>query len=167
MPGIKTVCLTKLNKNSIIIFLTLNGYNFHFVSSMAYPDRVGMYVKNSIIYSIRQGLHIKYSNYESLWLELFIGINYKNSINILVELIYHHPGTSIFEFSKQFSEFFVRNITGYKETCIFGDININSLNDKVNSVKNYLSQIRDFCLTNLINIRNRVNNLGETLIDHF
>ena len=50
-------------------------------------------------------------------------------------LIYQHPGTFIPEFSKQFSEFLLENIVGYKEICIFGDISINTLNDKVTSVK--------------------------------
>ena len=65
---------------------------------------IGIYVKNSIIYSIQQDLILNCINFESLWLELSIGINNKNSKNIAGGLIYHHPGTSMPEFSKQFSE---------------------------------------------------------------
>ena len=38
-------------------------------------------------------------------MELSIGITNKNSKNILVGLIYRHPGTSIPEFGKQLSEY--------------------------------------------------------------
>ena len=82
-------------------------------------------------------------------------------------LIYCHPGTSIPEFSKQFWQLLLDNITGYKENCLFGDIYINPLNGKVISVKNYFNQIHGFGLTYLISIPTRVNNLGGTFIDHF
>ena len=59
----------------------------------------------------------------------------------------------------------LENTTGYKEICIFRDININSLNHKVTSIECYLNQIHG--LTNLIRVLTRVNNLGETLIDQF
>ena len=67
MPNIIGVCETKIKKNSNINFLTLNGYNFHFFSSMTNVVGVGIYVKNLIIYSIRQDLNFKFINYKSLW----------------------------------------------------------------------------------------------------
>ena len=81
--------------------------------------------------------------------------------------MYRHQGHSIIEFSKQFSNFFIENINSYKDICIFGDININPLNDKVNSVKNYINQIQGFVLTNLVTAPTRINSMGGTLIDHF
>ena len=61
----------------------------------------------------------------------------------------------------------LENISSYKDIYIFGDININWLNDKVASVKNYLNQIDGFGLTNIIRVPTRVNSSGCTLIDHF
>ena len=61
----------------------------------------------------------------------------------------------------------LENINNYKDICIFGVINIKSLNDKANSVKQYLNQINDLGLTNVISVVTRVNNLDRTLIDYF
>ena len=93
-----------------------------------------------------------------------LGVNSKNNKNILVGVIYRHPNASIPEFSKNFSDFFLENINNYKDICIFGDININYLNDKATSVKNH---INGFGLTNIIKVPTRINNSGGTLIDHF
>ena len=84
-------------------------------------------------------------------------------------LIYHHPGHSIIDFTKQFSEFlFTNNILQDKCICIFGDININLVKkDKAISIKNYLNEIHSFGTINLIDVPTRVTNQGETLIDHF
>ena len=40
---------------------------------------------------------------------------------------------------------------------IFRDINVNFLNDEVDSVKSYLNRINDFGLKNLIKVPTRVN----------
>ena len=61
----------------------------------------------------------------------------------------------------------MENINNYKDICIFGDINIDSLNNKINSVKNYLDQINGFSLKNLIKVPTRLNKTDGTLIDHF
>ena len=95
---------------------------------------VGIYGKNPIICPIKQDLNFKWIIYEFLWLELSIVINNKNNNDILVGLIYCHPGTSILDFSRQFSQFLLENIAGFKNICIFRDININCLNDKVTSL---------------------------------
>ena len=124
-------------------------------------------VKNSITYSIRKDLNFICVSYESIWLEISVGVNSKNNKNILVRIIYRHPNASIPEFSKNFSDFFLENINNYKDICIFGDININYLNDKATSVKNYLNHINGFGLTNIIKVPTRINNSGGTLIDHF
>ena len=167
IPDIIGISETKINKKTNTNFLSLTGYNFHFVNSMSNSGGVGVYVKDSIVYSIRQDLNFTSVSYESIWLEVSVVINSKNSKNILVGLIYRHPGTSIPEFSKKFSDFLLENVNNYKDICIFGDINVNCLNDKVASVKNYLNQINGFGLTNLIKVPTRINKSGGTLIDHF
>ena len=167
IPDIIGISETKINKKTNTNFLSITGYNFHSVDSMLNSGGVGVYIKDSIVYSIRQDLNFKSVSYESIWLEISVVVNCKNNKNILVGLIYRHPGTSIPDFSKKFSDFLLENVNNYKDICIFGDININYLNDKVASVKNYLNQINSFGLTNLIKVPTRINNSGGTLIDHF
>ena len=80
--------------------------------------------------------------------------------------MFTYPVSSIPEFSKKWSDVLLENINNYKEICTFGDININALNDKFNSVKNYLNQIIDHGPTNIIFCDPTwLNKLGETLID--
>ena len=86
---------TKINKKTNTIFLSLTDYNFHSVNSLLNSGGVGVYVKDSIVYSTRQDLKFTSVSYESIWLEISVLINSKNSKNILVGLIYRHPGTSI------------------------------------------------------------------------
>ena len=78
-----------------------------------------------------------------------------------------HPESYIPEFSKQCSDCWLENINDYNDICICGDININTLKHKLNSVKNYLIQINDQSHTNIIFVPTRENNLRGTLIDQF
>ena len=165
-PNIIGVCETKLNENINLDPILLNNYTFHFKNSMSKAGGVGIYIKNSIIHTLRTDLNFNSANYESVWLELSIGAHNEK---ILVGLIYRHPGSSINDFTKQFSDFLLaNNINQNKEICIFGDININLLHkDKDKSINNYLNEIHSFGITNLIDVPTRVTNQGGTLIDHF
>ena len=126
-----------------------------------------MYSVFLIVYSIRQDLKFTSNSYESLWLEISVGINSKNNRNILVGVIYRHPKASIHEFSKKFSDLLLENINNYKYICIFGGINTNNLSDKNASVKNSINQINVFGLTNIIKVSTRINNFESKFIDHF
>ena len=165
-PNIIGVCETKLNENINLDPILLNNYTFHFKNSMSKAGGVGIYNKNSIIHTLRTDLNFTSANYESVWLELSIGAHNEK---ILVGLIYRHPGSSINDFTKLFSDFLLtNNIIQNKEICIFGYININLLHkDKDKSINNYLNEIHSFGITNLIDVPTRVTNQGGTLIDHF
>ena len=67
IPDIIGISETKINKNTDTNFLSLTGYNFHCVNSMSNSGGVGVYVKNSITYSIRKDLSFICVSYESLW----------------------------------------------------------------------------------------------------
>ena len=165
-PSIIGVCETKLNKNVDLDSIQLNKYTFHCTNSLSKAGGVGIYVNDSVTYTLRTDLIFTSENYESVWLEILIG---KNNENVLVGLIYRHPGNSISDFTKEFSDFLLmNNILQNKEICIFGDININSLKkDKETSIRNYFNEIVSFGLTNLINVPTRVTHQGGTLINHF
>ena len=126
-----------------------------------------MYSVFLIVYLIRQDLKFTSNSYESLWLEISVGINSKNNRNILVGVIYRHPKASIHEFSKKFSDLLLENINYYKYICIFGGINTNNLSDKNASLKNSINQINVFGLTNIIKVSTRINNFESKFIDHF
>ena len=160
IPDIIGISETKINKKTNTNFLSVTGYTFNCFNFMSNSGGIELYVKDSIVYSIRKDLNFTSVSYEYIQLEISVGINSKNSKNILVGLIYCHPKASIPEFSRKFSDFFLENINNYKDICIFGDIDINYLNDKAASVKNYLNQINSFGLTNIIKVPTRINKLG-------
>ena len=77
-PDIIGVCETKLNKNINIDSILLNKYTFYFKNSMSKAGGVGVYVKYSIIHTLRTDLNLTSSNYESVWLELSMGTQLTN-----------------------------------------------------------------------------------------
>ena len=89
-------------------------------------------------------------------------VDFKHSLkNIPLLLIYCHPGASITEFKKQFTECLLKNnIEESKDTYIFEDINTKSLKiDEKTSVKNYFNEINSFGLTNSIDVPTSVTNV--------
>ena len=50
---------TKINKKTNTNFLSITGYNFHSVNSVLNSGGVGVYIKDSIMYSIRQDLNFR------------------------------------------------------------------------------------------------------------
>ena len=90
-PDIIGICETKLNKNSNIDLISLKNYSLHFVNSKTNSGGVLVYIKSSILYSIRQELTFTCSKYESLWVGISVGENSNNSKNILVGITYRHP----------------------------------------------------------------------------
>ena len=69
-PDVIGVCDTKLDKNSSIDLISIKNYSLNFGNSETRSDDVLIYIKNSILYSIRQDLKFTCSKYESLWLEI-------------------------------------------------------------------------------------------------
>ena len=63
------VCQTKLNKRNIIDLILLKKYSLKFVNSKTRSGGLLIYIKNSILYSIRQDLKFNCSKYNTLWLE--------------------------------------------------------------------------------------------------
>ena len=96
-PDIVGICETKLNKNTNISSVLLHTYKFNFLNSESNAGGVGLYIKSSLIYSLRTDLIFFSSNFESVWIELSTGLNNKKK---LVGLIYCHPGASIADFTK-------------------------------------------------------------------
>ena len=66
------------------------------------------------VFSLRQDLKFTCREYESLWLEIYVGVNSNSSKNILLGLIYRHPEKSIQGFNKKSSDFIMENINSYK-----------------------------------------------------
>ena len=106
-PDIIGICETKRDTNSNMNLIPLENYNLHFVNSETRSGGALVYIKKSILYRIRQDLKFTCREYDTLWLEVSVGINSNNSKNILVRLIYRHPGKSIQGFSKKISEVFI------------------------------------------------------------
>ena len=105
---------------------------------MSKAGGVGIYVKNSIIHTLRKDLNFTSKNSELFWFELSMEVHNEEN---LVGLIYRYPGNSTGDFTKQFSEFLLtNNILKNIDICIFGEVNTNLLKkDKDTSIKNCLN----------------------------
>ena len=83
-----------------------------------------IYIKDSLLYSLRHDLAIQSNYYESL----FIEIQNENTKNIIIGLIYRPPGLNLASFTYVFSEILTK-IASEKKTCyLLGDYNVNLLN---------------------------------------
>ena len=67
-PNIVGVCETMLYKNINPDSILINKYTFHFNNSMSKAGGVEIYIKNSIIHTLRRDLNFTSANYESVWL---------------------------------------------------------------------------------------------------
>ena len=54
IPDIIEISETKINAKTNTNFLSLRGYNFHSVNSILNSGGVGVYVRDTIVFSIRQ-----------------------------------------------------------------------------------------------------------------
>ena len=79
---------------------------------------VGVYVKYSIVYSIRHNLHFANVSYKSIWLEISVENNSKE-LKFLMGLIYRHLETEIPKFREKFWDFLLENIYNYNDIVYF------------------------------------------------
>ena len=102
-------------KNEPDSILCLPGYNIEFVNRQNQKGGgVMIYIKDSLLYSLRHDLAIQSNYYESL----FIEIQNENTKNIIIGLIYRPPGLNLASFTDDFSEI-LEKIASEKKTLLF------------------------------------------------
>ena len=125
-----------------------------------------IYVKNDIIYKVRNDLKI----YQSEKLEsVFIEIIKSNNRNIMVGCVYRHPSMEVNEFNSLFLNTLSENLLSEKnkEIVLMGDFNIDLLKyEKDHNTADFLDQMYSASLVPHITSPTRITSHSRTLIDN-
>ena len=125
-----------------------------------------IYVKNDIIYKVRNDLKI----YQSEKLEsVFIEIIKSNNRNIMVGCVYRHPSMEVNEFNSLFLNTLSENLLSEKnkEIVLLGDFNIDLLKyEKDHNTADFLDQMYSASLVPHITSPTRITSHSRTLIDN-
>ena len=121
-----------------------------------------IYVKNDIIYKVRNDLKI----YQSEKLEsVFIEIIKSNNRNIIVGCVYRHPSMEVNEFNSLFLNTLSENLLSEKnkEIVLLGDFNIDLLKyEKDHNISDFLDQMYSASLVPHITFPTRVTSLKNS-----
>jgi len=123
---------------------------------------VGMYVKKSINYKIRNDLFIKNPHIDMICIE----IESLNNNKIILLNVYRHHSISIKHFDEIFSQF-LHTIKEHKTSIVIvGDFNINLMDRNSKDICDYHKNISFNNFTQLIESPTRETLTTSTLIDH-
>ena len=122
-PEIVAISETKLREGYINRNIELEGYTFFHSDSKTQAGGVGIYIKNSLQYSINQCTKICLTKTEHLWVDIST-----NQRSVTVGVVNRHPddsATAIDKFNEEFNELLVLlNNTKCPFYCL-GDFNVN------------------------------------------
>ena len=66
LPDIIAITKTKLAKNQIVVNIHIDGYNFIHSDSSSRADGVGLYIKDSLTFTLKKELHFNINLVENI-----------------------------------------------------------------------------------------------------
>ena len=171
-PHIIALSETKLNSSSVVP--TLKGYSFEHVDSPTAAGGVGFYLSDSLQYTICEDLALGLPNCEDLWINIkFNGSqpyskpNPKNIQNLVVGIIYRHPGRKYDEFREKLSNQMLLLNQKKIKYYIVGDINIDLMKyNTASNITNYLNALHSVGCNVFTDKPTRITSHSGTCIDH-
>ena len=147
--------------NPILTNINIDDYNFYNLKSLSQNGGVGLYVKASLISSIRNDLNSNCENFETICVE----IELKNEKNLLICCAYRHPNSAIENFTNHLLNILSKVVN--KRVFIMGDFNVNLLNYASHTPTNDFVNV--FFSKNFlpcINYPTRIYGQSSTIIDN-
>ena len=126
---------TKLNPQKTINTNICN-YDFIHNDSPTNAGGVDLYVKNGLIYSIRNDLSLHLPYCKDIWIEVK-----STKQSLILSTIYRNPNSVVANFQDKLSYILLKLENNKTSYVINGDINISLLNTKNNKVKNYTNTL--------------------------
>ena len=164
-PEIVAISETKLREGNINRNIDLEGYSFIHSDSKTCAGGVGMYIKNTLKYSVNLHSKIVITNAEHLWIDI-LGDNVPSSIGV----VYKHPDDStagIDKFTDELNELFISLNNSKNPFYCLGDFNVNLMNiSSNNAVRRYANLLISCNNRCLIDVPTRIGPSSSTLIDH-
>lgn len=126
-----------------------------------------IFVLNGIAYKRRSDLNLNVPSCESVWVEFEASSQKHNSPNIVCGAIYRSPSSDPALFSSMLSDIFHKLSQENKTVFVFGDININLLDDSNHHTLEYIASIYSYGYQCLITVPTRCpNHSTHSLMDH-
>ena len=167
LPDIITITETKLTKNQIVANIDIEGYNFIHSDSSSKAGGVGLYIKDSLTFTLKEELDLNINSIENIWIQIETSGNKKP---ITIGVVYRHPvyvAEHLECFSKAMEKLFSKLSSNNKEFYIMGDFNIDLLKAHSNSfIKNYADNLISYSVKCTINKPTRCTINSKTLLDH-
>jgi len=163
LPDTIAISETKLNDRNVIN-TSIPNYNFLRKDSLTNAGGVGLYIKQTFKYCVRDDLCLNVPSCEDLWIE--IKTKQPNKTFVLA-VIYRHPSTNFLSFQNKFCDTLLSLENQKISYVICGDININCLDTKSTKIKDYINSLSSVGTKSLINIPTRFSdNSKPSLLDH-
>ncbi len=166
LPSILAFSETKLHDLSIIP--PLKGYSFIRMDSPSSAGGVGLFVSDTLKYSLRPDLALQVDHCEDLWLEIFPHCDNKlDNKSIVVGVVYRHPGKTYETFCDRFCAQLDSLNRNKKDYYICGDFNVNLLKfNLASNVTNYMTAISSMGCNIMVDKPTRITPSGGTCLDH-
>ena len=159
LPDAIAISETKLNATSSSN-IDVPNYHFFHNDSPSMAGGVGIYLKNTLKYRLRDDLSLKTSSCEDLWIEVESKI-----FNFCLGVVYRHHKKNFSLFQNklylQLHDFETTNIN----YVVCRDININTLlnNPKISE---YIAALNSIGYYQMVNVPTRFANNCKSLLDH-
>ena len=167
LPDIIAITETKLAKNQIVVNIDIEGYNFIHSDSSSRAGGVGLYIKDSITFTLKEELDLNINSVENIWIQIETSDNKKP---ITIGVVYRHPvyvAEQLEFFSKAMEELFSKLSSNNKEFYTMGDFKIDLLKAHSYSfIKNYANNLISYSVKCTINKPTRCTINSKTLLDH-
>ena len=176
LPDIMGITETRL-KDDLNEF-DIHGHSFEHRESPTQAGGTGIYIANYVQYKyiIRDNLEMGFDNCENLWIEILaptsnIKTKYQGITNLVVGIIYRHPGSQYSEFSDKLCNNIISINETKKHFVIMGNVNINSQKFNVaGTITDYMNNIESAGCLSFIDKATRVCKRGniweKSCIDH-
>ena len=152
---------SNFDKNSLF---QIEGYNpTHQIRKNRKGGGIAIFVRNSLLYKIRDDLSINCDDIESLSIEI---VN-NHTKDIIINVVYRPPDGDLSISETFFRKILSENTNANKTLFLAGDFNINVLDYENNKkVQNFVNLMFEFSMIPTINKPTRVTSYKATAIDN-
>ena len=161
IPDVAAISETKLNASSVSN-INFDNYKFFLNDSVTCAGGVGLYVRKTLKFQLRDDLLLHLQNCEDLWLEIE-----SKETNFIIAVIYRHPKQKLLLFNDKLCETLSLLENNKVNYIVCGDTNIILLAKNNPKIKNYVNDFKSIGSKLLIDIPTRFSvNCRSSLLDH-
>ena len=163
-PEVIAISETRLKSHHSDSYIpSLEGYDFVRKDSELNCGGVGIFIKNTISYEVREDISLNVPKCQDIWLD----IKPLSKKSIILAAVYRHPRHNFQSFQNNLLKILEKIGNKKKDFFILGDMNINLLHySSKNNIKHYVDMMNSNNCRCIIDKPTRIKQNSATLIDH-